>query len=118
MNRHFYYPVRFHAGAIHVTPSIQRLFDQSEVENAVKKHYRGDWGRLSFEDARRNEMAIEKGGRITSSFVSKNGIRFWVTTEPDRSKTTVLLPRDNRDNNRPKRNFIELARGFFRRLFH
>lgn len=108
---------RVQTGAFHSTPAVLRRVDPVDVYDALKRHQRGDWGNVSDCEAIRNENALLQGGRITSAYQSKNGVRFWVTTEADRSKTTVLLPRDNRDNNKPKVTFLKPMQGFYRRLF-
>lgn len=108
---------RVQTGPIHTTPAVLRLVDLVEVTDALQKHLNGDWGRVSRSDIYRNEYALIKGGRVTSAFQDKCGVRFWITTEADRSKTTVLLPRDNRDNTKPKFIVLKTAVRFFRMLF-
>lgn len=34
------------------------------------------------------------GHRLHSAYVSKDGVKFWIITEADRSSTTVLLPEE------------------------
>lgn len=59
----------------------------------LARHVVGDWGDVDLEDAKENDYATNYGGRIFSSY-SKNGVKFWVITEADRSSTCVLLPED------------------------
>ena len=41
-----------------------------------------------------NDEALESDARVLSSFCARNGTRFWIITEADRSVTTVLLPEE------------------------
>ena len=66
--------------------------DRQDVLDALGRHLTGDWGDIG-EDARRcNEKALERSGRIISSYMDRNCKRFMVITETDRSTTTILLP--------------------------
>jgi len=108
---------RVQTGALHSTPAVFKRVDLVDVHDAVQRHMRGDWGNVSKSDANKNEIALLWGGRMTSAYQSKNGVRFWVSTEADRSKTTVLLPRDNRDNNKSMFKFLKPEGEFRKRLF-
>lgn len=65
-----------------------------DVLDALRRHARGDWGDLSPEDREENELSIREGFRIFSVYHDRNGTKFWVITEADRSVTTVLMPED------------------------
>lgn len=52
----------------------------------------GDFGEVSEEDKALNEEAIEIGDRILSAYFDRDGVKYWIITEADRSATTVLLP--------------------------
>ena len=41
-----------------------------------------------------NDRAVKGGERLLSVYHSKDGVKFWIITEWDRSATTVLLPED------------------------
>lgn len=56
------------------------------------RHLAGDWGELSPEDVRENELSVVHGWRILSAYRLSTGVRFWLITESDRSSTTFLLP--------------------------
>jgi len=49
---------------------------------------------LDDEDKDANNRALEQGTRLLSAYESKQGTRFWIITEWDRSVTTILLPED------------------------
>jgi len=58
----------------------------------ITRHAAGDWGDLDPEDLRENELALEKGFRLFSSYTLPTDAKLWVITEADRSATTALLP--------------------------
>jgi len=51
-----------------------------------------DWGELSDDDLRENELSLEQGFRLLSNYQTGKGQQLWIITEADRSATTVLLP--------------------------
>ncbi|MCP4283910.1 MAG: hypothetical protein GY792_05600 [Gammaproteobacteria bacterium] len=56
------------------------------------RHVTGDWGDVCEEDAEENELSIEAGFRILSSYTTPGNKKIWIITEADRSVTTLLLP--------------------------
>jgi len=58
----------------------------------LSRHVRGDWGELPKEDKDENQLSLEKGFRLLSSYRTTAGDKLWVITEADRSHTTLLLP--------------------------
>lgn len=65
------------------------------LQAIVERHARGVWGEsLDPEDKQANDEALNAGtGRILSTH-EVFGTRYWVITESDRSRTTVLLPKE------------------------
>jgi hypothetical protein len=86
---------KFLFGRTVATPNALNQIPNDEILNALGRHVRGDWGSLSDEDRNSNERALTEGNRLLSAYDSKQGIRFWIITEWNRSVTTVLLPEDN-----------------------
>jgi len=68
-----------------------RRAGQSEAA-LLARHAAGDWGDISPGDAKLNDQAARKGGRLLSAYTLRDGTRLWVITEADRSVTTLLLP--------------------------
>ena len=66
----------------------------ADVCAAIRRHASGDWGDLCQEDKEENELSLQQGFRLLSAYRDRNGTKFWVITESDRSVTTVLLPED------------------------
>ena len=57
----------------------------------IRRHSKGDWGDLSEEDKKENDLSVKEGFRILSSYRIR-GKKIWVITEADRSVTTLLFP--------------------------
>ena len=76
------------------TPHALNAIPNDEILDALARHGRGDWGNLDKEDWDANNRALIEGTRLLSSYESKQGIRFWIITEWNRSVTTILLPED------------------------
>jgi hypothetical protein len=85
---------RFELGLAMITPGALELLGSLEVSptELLERHASGDWGEIPSEDARENELALERGFRVMSSYPLSGGFRVWVITERDRSLTTILLP--------------------------
>ena len=84
----------FSLGRILITSSAEEVIDRPDIDAALGRHARGDWGDLCPDDCRQNELALREGGRLFSSYTDRRDTRFYVITEADRSATTVLLPED------------------------
>jgi hypothetical protein len=84
--------VSFALGQLLMTPGVQAKIPPSEMVQALGRHARGDWGDLGDEDRRSNDMALKGDARLLSAYHTRDGIKFWIITEADRSATTVLLP--------------------------
>ena len=87
-------PAKFWLGRLVVTANADKEIDPEDIDIAVNRHWSGDWGDLCAEDKDANEQALQLGGRLFSSYRDRNGVKFWIITESDRSATTVLLPDD------------------------
>jgi hypothetical protein len=77
-----------------ITPTARDLLDPVDVYRAIQRHASGDWGELSPDDKAENELSVKEGFRILSAYRDRNGTKFWIITEGDRSVTTILLPED------------------------
>ena len=85
---------RFSLGRILGTTNVLRTIWIDEIRNALYRHSKGDWGEVSPADWRNNDYAVHHGERILSAYITKEGQKFWIITEADRSATTILLPDD------------------------
>lgn len=84
--------VRFSLGQIVATPAALDAVPTDQIQSALSRHHRGDWGDLCDEDRKANVSALALGGRLFSVYSTTTGVKFWIITEHDRSVTTVLLP--------------------------
>lgn len=85
---------QFSPGMICSLPEAARKIPMEERIKALQRHLLCDWGDVSEQDRRANNAALLNGSRIISCYQTKDGTRFWILTEADRSVTTVLLPQE------------------------
>jgi hypothetical protein len=85
----------FALGQIVSTPGALDAL-QEEGTNGLellRRHVTGDWGDLSEDDKRENDLSVKEGFRILSAYLlPRTGVKLWIITEADRSVTTFLLP--------------------------
>jgi hypothetical protein len=82
-------------GKVLATPGATKLLLEAGEHpfDYLARHATGDWGDLCEQDREENELSLEHGWRIVSSYpVGEKSI--WVITEADRSVTTILLPEE------------------------
>lgn len=85
---------RFSLGRVLITPNAAARVPDSDVQRALHRHARGDWGEVDAQDHEANDRCVAEGCRLLSAYHASNGVKFWIITEADRSVTTVLLPED------------------------
>ena len=85
---------KFTLGSVYATAQADRTLVHEDVTIAIRRHIKGDWGEVCPEDRDSNELALVAGARLFSVYRDRNGTKFWIITEADRSATTVLLPDD------------------------
>ena len=87
----------FPLGQLRITPGALEALGQLNIsaESIFQRHVLGDWGDISQEDKKLNDLAVEMGERVLSGYILPDGTKIWVNTEPDRSVTTILLPDEN-----------------------
>jgi hypothetical protein len=86
----------FPPGRLLATPGALALLEQinkSPLE-LLSRHLRGDWGDLDQVDKTENELSLEYGFRLMSSYPITETEKLWIITEADRSVTTLLLPEE------------------------
>lgn len=84
---------RFPLGQVVITKAASLLLQPEDALTLLRRHQSGDWGDVCAEDARANEDALERGGRILSAY-EVGGEGFYVVTEHDRSSTCVMRKGD------------------------
>jgi len=84
--------IKFLFGQTVITPGALNALSAEVIRLSLARHGNGDWGELCAEDRQANDRALLHGGRLFSVYVGKDGVKFWIITEADRSATTILLP--------------------------
>ncbi len=83
----------FDLGQLVATPGALAALEKTGQTpmDFLSRHVRGDWGDLPEEDKAENQLSLEKGFRLLSSYRTDANDKIWVITEADRSHT-LLLP--------------------------
>jgi hypothetical protein len=84
----------FPLGQTVITNNALDRLHSADVCAALGRHAQCDWGDLGAGDKAENELSLREGFRLLSAYKDRQGTRFWIITEADRSVTTVLLPED------------------------
>jgi hypothetical protein len=85
----------FPLGFVAVTRGAMEKLRPSEIESALNRHARGDWGELCEQDRQTNERSLKTNGGVMSVHLAgENRERFYVITDPGHTVTTVLLPEE------------------------
>jgi hypothetical protein len=84
----------FQLGQTVITRTAQSQLHPEDVLASLRRHAARDWGDLCPADKAENELSLRSGFRVLSAYKDRNGTKFWIITEADRSHTTVLLPED------------------------
>lgn len=85
----------FELGQVVITMGARDEVDEFDIHDCLQRHQEGDFGEVSEDSVMLNNAAI-KGGydTILSIYTDRNGVKFWIITEADRSATTILLPEE------------------------
>lgn len=84
---------KFPLGQIVITSNANQVISPEEIQDGLRRHASGDWGKVCADDAALNDEALVNGDRLLSSY-GPSDRTFWIITEWDRSVTTILLPED------------------------
>lgn len=87
----------FDLGHVVVTPGAEAALRHADedLEFLLDQYQHGYWGSLSRGDRFDNAHAIESGsGRIQGRYALWTHEMIYVTTEPNRCTTTVMLPEE------------------------
>jgi hypothetical protein len=87
-------PAKFPLGQTVITPNARDSLNPEDIQNALRRHASGDWGDVDEHDRKENELSLTRQLRLFSVYHDRNGVKFWIITEADRSATTILLPED------------------------
>jgi hypothetical protein len=86
----------FSPGRLVATPGSLALLERTNKSPVefLSRHLRGVWGDLCQEDKTGNELGLQYGLRLLSSYQVTDTEKIWIITEADRSVTTLLLPEE------------------------
>jgi glycine cleavage system H lipoate-binding protein len=87
-------PRPFELGWVVATRQAHETLSMSDITVGLTRHAGNDWGDVGQCDWEANDVAVQNGERLLSSYRSASGVTFWIITEWNRSVTTVLLPED------------------------
>lgn len=85
---------KFPLGETIQTSGALGTLDPTSILLALGRHAAGDWGNLDDHDRAVNEIGLKSGGRLVSIYRDSRGVKFYIITEHDRSRTTILLPEE------------------------
>lgn len=83
--------ITFPLGRIVITRNAMDSLCPGDVPVALSRHSSGDWGDLEHSDWAANNRALENSERLLSVYHDRNGTKFWIITEWDRSWRNVKL---------------------------
>lgn len=86
----------FPLGQVVATPGALAALEKSGQgpQDFLSRHVHGDWGDLCDEDRNENQLSLEHGFRLLSSYRTLADVTLYVITEADRVSTTILLPEE------------------------
>lgn len=86
----------FPLGQIVITPTAFELLTDENIspESIIQRHVLADWSEMTEHDKKANQLALDMGGRILSSYKLPKGAVIWITTDPERTATTIMLPHE------------------------
>lgn len=84
----------FEIGRLLITPNAQQALLNYPILLLLHRYQTGDWGDVDVKDWQANEHALEANQRLLSSYLIDDNTRIIMITESDRSKTTLLTPKD------------------------
>ena len=86
----------FPLGQVVATPGALAALEKAgqQPQDFLARHIHGDWGDLCDEDRNENQLSLEQGFRLLSSYRTLADVTLYVITEADRAITTILLPEE------------------------
>jgi hypothetical protein len=85
---------KFPLGALVETWGAEQALQEAgeSADTYLDRHAFGDWGDVDEHDAEENDFSVENNLRILSVYTLSTGVKIWIITEANRSRTTTLLP--------------------------
>lgn len=86
--------MKFNPGELVVTPKVAITVEPKKLLQAFGRYQVGDWGDLPPEDIAANDEALKIGERLIGKYDVGAEEPVYITTEADRSVTTILFCSD------------------------
>lgn len=84
----------FPLGTVVMSSGALKQIEPADADACLQRHAVGDWGEAGAHDRGDNDRGLREGGQLVSVHRDRNGITFWIITDANRTRTTVLLPVD------------------------
>jgi hypothetical protein len=92
MSGHLRGPAGFELGTVVATSRAHEAFSGEYLASCLSRHASVDWGDLTEEGLRLNDLALEEGGPLCSFYRHpEDGRELCIITEASRSRTVVML---------------------------
>ena len=88
----------FKLGLVTMTLRAKHSLSDLIVLEALLLHTRGEWGRVAPDDHDTLFPDYDFGVRMQGAYRDRQGRVFWIITEADRSRTTVMMQSDYMDH--------------------
>ena len=84
----------FPLGRVLATPGALLALEKAGQlpQEFLDRHANGDWGEVGSDGANENEISLQTGLRLLSSYTTVTGDRLWIITENDRSLRPCSFP--------------------------
>lgn len=82
----------FCLGSLFITPNAFKVFTLDNFSTALERFIHSDWGNISDNDKKLNDIAVKNGNdMLMGCYSNDKGNEFYIKTEADRSVTTIYL---------------------------
>lgn len=81
-------------GEILVSFEAESQLDHADIDLAIDRHVRGDWGEMDSQSWAWNNSAAKNGYGVVSKHLDRSLKAFLVMTNAERSETIVMLPHE------------------------
>jgi hypothetical protein len=87
----------FPIGRIHISPKLAQeiLHRQLDLLPYLVRHINGDWGDVEDRLLNYNDYSVRHGGSIYSAYDVAEELNILITTEADRSVTSLILAEED-----------------------
>ncbi len=85
------YPAYMTVGTIFYSRSAKELLHFEDVQVAIARYERGDWGDAAPRYRARNMNGVEHGGQVVGLYGDRRRRRFWIVTEPGHETTSIKM---------------------------